>query len=64
MLVMSRKVGERIVIADNIVVTVLESQQGRIRIGVDAPRTVAVHRQEVYDRLKSENPGENVRAGK
>lgn len=64
MLVMSRKVGERIVIADNIVVTVLESQQGRIRIGVDAPRTVAVHRQEVYDRLKSKNPGESVRSGK
>ncbi len=64
MLVVSRKVGERIVISDNIIVTVLESNPGRIRIGIDAPKDVPVHREEVYERLQAECPNGRVRVGK
>ena len=54
MLILSRKEGENIVINDNIIVTVLENRGKQIRIGIDAPRSVEVHRQEVYDRIQAE----------
>jgi carbon storage regulator len=44
MLVLSRKSGEKIVIAENIVVTVLGIQKGQIRLGIEAPREVEIHR--------------------
>ncbi len=47
MLVLSRRRGESIVIADNIVVTVLELTTGRVRLGIEAPKDVSVHRDEV-----------------
>jgi carbon storage regulator len=50
MLVLSRKVGEKILIGDNITVTVLEVRGDRIRLGLDAPPEVPIHRQEVYER--------------
>ncbi len=50
MLVLSRKVGERVRIGDDVVVTVVRIQGERIRLGIDAPREVAVHREEVYAR--------------
>jgi carbon storage regulator len=51
MLVLSRKVGERIVIGPNIVVTVVAAQQGRVKLGILAPNDVSVHREEVRDRI-------------
>lgn len=51
MLVLSRKAGEKIVIADNIEITILEIRGNRIRIGVDAPDHVTILRSEVRDRL-------------
>lgn len=51
MLVLSRKVGETICINNNITVTVVEIRGDKIRLGVDAPREVAVHRQEVADAI-------------
>lgn len=47
MLVLSRKLGERIVIGDNIVVTVVEIDRGKIRLGIDAPKEVAIYRGEL-----------------
>lgn len=55
MLVLSRKEGESIVIGDNIVVTVLEVRSGQIRIGIDAPRDLQVHRHEVYRQVLEAN---------
>lgn len=55
MLVLSRKEGESIVIGDEIVVTVLEVRSGQIRIGIDAPRELQVHRKEVYQQVIEAN---------
>lgn len=55
MLVLSRRVGESIVIGDGITVTVLEVRGDVIRIGIDAPRSVAVHRAELLAELESSN---------
>lgn len=52
MLVLSRHVGERIVIDDNIFVEVVEIRGDKIRIGVQAPREIAVHREEVFDKIQ------------
>ncbi len=52
MLVLSRKINETIVINDNIVVTVVDIRGDKVRLGIDAPKDVPVHRQEVYDAIK------------
>ena len=53
MLVLSRKKGERLVIRDNIVVTVVDLGNGKVRLGVEAPREVPVHRKELYDKINA-----------
>jgi carbon storage regulator len=55
MLILTRRAGERIVIGDDIVVTVVEAGRDTVRIGIDAPRHVAVHRFEVYEEIAREN---------
>jgi carbon storage regulator len=55
MLVLTRKVDESIVIGDSIVVKVLSSDGNSIKLGIDAPRSVPVHRKEVYDEIVREN---------
>ena len=55
MLVLTRKAGEGIIIGDNIKITIVELKSGGVRIGIDAPRDIKVHRQEVFDRIKQEN---------
>ena len=52
MLVLTRKTNESIVIRDDIVVTVVEIRHDRVRLGIDAPREVTVHRREVYEKIK------------
>jgi carbon storage regulator len=52
MLVLSRKKNESIVIGENIVVMVIEVQGDRVRLGIDAPKEVSVHRLEVYEAIK------------
>ena len=52
MLLLTRKDGESITIGDDITVTVVRSGDGQVRLGIDAPRHVAVHRQEVADRIR------------
>ena len=50
MLVLSRKIGERIIIGDGIEISVVEVRGGKVRIGVEAPATVRIHRSEVVER--------------
>jgi carbon storage regulator len=52
MLVLSRKRDERIVIGDNIVITVVEVRGDKVRLGIEAPAEVPVHRQEVIDAMR------------
>ena len=54
MLVLSRKATEKIQIGDNITLMVIEIRGDKVRLGIDAPRDVAVHREEVYDAIKRE----------
>ena len=56
MLVLTRKRGETLVIGDDIKVTVLSVRGNLVRVGVDAPKSVPVHRQEVLDRMQREQP--------
>ena len=53
MLILSRKTNESIVIADNIVITVVEVRGDKVRLGIEAPKEVPVHRREVYDKIKA-----------
>ncbi|MCZ4499408.1 MAG: csrA [Marmoricola sp.] len=55
MLVLSRKVGESVVIGDNVTVTILEVRGDIVRVGIDAPRSVAVHRAELLEQLETSN---------
>lgn len=55
MLVLSRKVGESIVIGDEITVSILEVRGDLIRVGIDAPRSVKVHRREVFEAIEAAN---------
>ena len=52
MLILTRRLGESIkILEDNITVTVLSTQGGNIRIGIDAPKNISVHREEVYEKI-------------
>lgn len=55
MLVLTRKVGEQIRIGEDILVTVLDMTKGNVRLGIEAPRQVSIHRHEVYERILDEN---------
>lgn len=54
MLILTRRVGETLMIGDEVTVTVLGVKGNQVRIGVSAPRDVAVHREEIYERIKRE----------
>ena len=58
MLILTRRVGESLMIGDEVTVTVLGVKGNQVRIGVDAPKTVSVHREEIYERIQQE-AGEN-----
>ena len=55
MLILTRKQGESVAIGDEIQVTVVEIQGKQVKLGVRAPREVAVHRQEIYEKIQQEN---------
>ena len=61
MLVLSRKRGERIVIGPNIELTVVDIRGNKVRLAVDAPRDVSIHRQEIYRRIQDESRHEAQR---
>ena len=57
MLILTRRVGETLMIGDEVTVTVLGVKGNQVRLGVNAPRTVAVHREEIYERIRREHEG-------
>lgn len=59
MLILTRRIGEKLVIDDNVMITVMGAKGNQIRIGIDAPRDVQVHREEIYQRILKERKGLN-----
>ncbi len=56
MLILTRRVGETVVIGNDVTVTVLGVKGNQVRLGVNAPREVTVHREEIYERIQNEQP--------
>ncbi len=57
MLILTRRIGETVIIGDDINITVLGVKGNQVRLGVNAPRDVSVHREEIYQRIKFEQEG-------
>jgi len=60
MLILTRRVGETLMIGDEVTVTVLGVKGNQVRVGVNAPKDVAVHREEIYERIKLEREGKRA----
>ena len=60
MLILTRRVGEILMIGDEVTVTVLGVKGNQVRIGVDAPKHVAVHREEIYQRIQAEGEDSEI----
>ena len=56
MLVLSRQRDESIVIGENVVITIVDIRGGKVRLGIEAPSEISVHRQEVYDEINRNDP--------
>jgi len=61
MLILTRRIGESLMIGDNINVTVLGIRGNQVRIGVNAPKDVAVHREEIYEKIRNEHGGSDTK---
>ena len=59
MLILTRRVGESLIIGDDVTVNILGVKGNQVRIGVDAPKEVPVHREEIYDRIQAEKKQNN-----
>ncbi len=63
MLILTRRVGEKLVIGENVTVTVLGVKGNQIRVGIDAPPEVLVHREEIFQRILKEREEQNGPSG-
>jgi carbon storage regulator len=55
MLILTRKLGEKINIGDDITVTLLEIKGAQVKLGIDAPKRIGIHRNEIYEKIREEN---------
>ena len=60
MLILTRRVGETVMIGDDVTITVLGVKGNQVRVGINAPKSVAVHREEIYERIKRERQGGEI----
>lgn len=58
MLILTRRVGETVMIGDEVTITVLGVKGNQVRVGINAPKSVPVHREEIYERIKLERQGQ------
>lgn len=63
MLILTRRVGETLMIGDQVTVTVLGVKGNQVRLGVNAPKEVSVHREEIYRRIQTEKSGDGTGGG-
>lgn len=54
MLILTRRVGETVMIGDEVTITILGVKGNQVRVGINAPKHIAVHREEIYDRIQQE----------
>ena len=60
MLILTRRIGETLMVGDDVTITVLGVKGNQVRIGVNAPKDVAVHREEIYQRIQKEKSGKDL----
>ena len=60
MLILTRKIGESLIIGDDVEITVLSVRGNQAKLGVNAPKEIAVHRQEIYERIKAAEDNNSV----
>ena len=63
MLILTRRVGETVMVGDDVTITVLGVKGNQVRIGINAPKQVAVHREEIYARIKAEKSAADLIGG-
>jgi carbon storage regulator len=63
MLILTRRVGETVMIGNDVTVTILGVKGNQVRVGISAPKTVAVHREEIYERIQREQKGDSNSQG-
>jgi carbon storage regulator len=63
LLILTRRVGETVMIGDEVTVTILGVKGNQVRVGINAPKTVAVHREEIFERIKLEQQGLSAAEG-